>query len=246
MLDRITITGADDKSNITEMTELSAAYPFLEWGILVMPGRGGTPLWPSDEWQRRLVAAAGQHRLQLACHLCGGWVQELLVGKWEPESPVIEACSRVQINTHAVPHDVTLDGIDLAARLSEELGLQWIVQMDGVNETLLPQLMMPWIFTAGAIPPAALFDLSHGGGVTPESWPAPIPEAYCGYAGGLGPDNTGKELERITSGRDAAGVGAQPFWIDMERRVRTDDRQRLDMDKVRRVLEICQPFVGRG
>jgi hypothetical protein len=33
------------------------------------------------------------------------------------------------------------------------------------------------------------------------------------------------------------------FWIDMESGVRTDDW--FDIDKVRRVLEICEPIINK-
>ena len=60
-----------------------------------------------------------------------------------------------------------------------------------------------------------------------------------GYAGGLGPDNIESELQRI-----AAAAGDAPFWIDMETRVRSDNDEQFDLNKVRRCLEITAPLVS--
>ena len=35
ILDRVTITGADDSIHVEQLAELSQAYPYVEWGILV-------------------------------------------------------------------------------------------------------------------------------------------------------------------------------------------------------------------
>ena len=54
--------------------------------------------------------------------------------------------------------------------------------------------------------------------------------AFCGYAGGLNPDTIGDALAAIA----ARVPDGQPYWIDMESGVRTDDR--FDLDKCERVL----------
>ena len=57
-----------------------------------------------------------------------------------------------------------------------------------------------------------------------------------GYAGGISPDNVADKLTYLFE-----NVRDGEFWIDMESGVRTDDW--FDLDKVRRVLEICQPII---
>jgi phosphoribosylanthranilate isomerase len=83
-----------------------------------------------------------------------------------------------------------------------------------------------------------LFDASHGRGEVAASWPAVLPGLYCGYAGGLEPDNLAEQLGRI-----AEAAGDATVWIDMESRVRTP-RDELDLGKVIRVLEVAAGFVG--
>jgi phosphoribosylanthranilate isomerase len=105
----------------------------------------------------------------------------------------------------------------------------FIYQCDGVNDRWIRELEFG----------SPLFDTSGGAGVLPNRWPGAWPGRYCGYAGGLGPDNVVEQLTRI---RIAANEGER-FWIDMERRVRSDDDEQFDLDKVRTVLEAVKPLV---
>ena len=82
---------------------------------------------------------------------------------------------------------------------------------------------------------AILFDASAGRGVAPEGWPAPIPDHFCGYAGGINPGNVARHIELIKE------AGAEDTWIDMESGVRTENR--FDLDKVREVLKIAAAHI---
>ena len=57
-----------------------------------------------------------------------------------------------------------------------------------------------------------LFDKSGGRGAPPRSWPEAREGAFCGYAGGLNPDNIGVALPAIA----ACVPEGQPYWIDMK------------------------------
>lgn len=108
---------------------------------------------------------------------------------------------------------------------------EFIFQWDGVNDHLT------YASFAAGLKVAALFDTSGGAGQLPLSWPKPIAAFPCGYAGGLGPDNVAEQLRSI------ARVCQQPFWIDMERNVRSFDDQDLDLTAVRRVLYSSRQFL---
>jgi hypothetical protein len=78
-----------------------------------------------------------------------------------------------------------------------------------------------------------LYDRSGGGGVAPARWPThPGGDRLVGYAGGIGPDNVLEVIKAISAGG--------PYWIDMESKVRTNDR--FDLALCRRV---CERVYGR-
>lgn len=224
ILDRVTITGADDTILPEALLDLAGAFPFVEWGILFSPKRQGSPRYPSPDWVGRLCDAVAEYEITdgeeigLSAHLCGGWVRDWIAGNpsWLNQyAGDADYFQRVQLNFHGEPAMWT-GAVDAEER-------QVIVQADGVN-----------VPPAGMVP---LFDVSGGKGALPLLWPKALPGLYCGYAGGLGPDNVVAQVNGPIA--DAAGAGR--VWIDMETRVRTDER--FDLRKVRQVLEQVAPLV---
>jgi hypothetical protein len=244
MLTRVTITGADDNSDPHQLIELSRRFPFVEWGILVSRHSGGTPRFPRHEWIDNFCSAVTGYPIDISMHLCGGRVREFLVGKldWDALPSVRKICQRVQINTHGYEHSSTTG---LWKSMDRCPGKELIFQWDGVND----HLTFAALAHGGNV--SALFDLSGGAGRLPSSWPEPISGVSCGYAGGLGPENVVEQLRKIDnvckekSGRMVA-VNSRPFWIDMERRVRTFDDSHLDMDLVEKVLKRSEAFIAVG
>lgn len=57
ILQGVTITGADDHTYIEELMNLSAKFPFVEWGILMSPKRVGTNRFPSGHWMKLFARA---------------------------------------------------------------------------------------------------------------------------------------------------------------------------------------------
>lgn len=47
IIDRVTITGADDSTDVNWMQEMQDKYPFVEWGILVSQSQMGLTLEPT-------------------------------------------------------------------------------------------------------------------------------------------------------------------------------------------------------
>jgi hypothetical protein len=228
ILDRVTITGADDSVTAKDLEALSAEFPFVEWGILFSTSRQGGPLFPSETWVRTLDTVES---LRLSAHLCGAVMRHTLEGhpswwlQWGVLAPMFR---RVQLNFHAEPQE----NIDIA-RLRKFTQHELIYQCDGVNDELVKKIVQE----IGGVP---LFDKSGGAGVLPaDGWPQAWPGVYCGYAGGLSPDNVVGQLEAISKVVPADGH----IWIDMERRVRTDDYAKLDLAKVRSVLEQTAEFI---
>lgn len=246
-LKRVTITGADDLTPISELSMLSAQFPFVEWGILVSHSQTRThnapknnPRWPSQAWMGELhnhISRSGQ-AMNLSLHLCGSGLRRLLaVGDMDifRISPLWHYAQRVQFNFHGDAHDVNPTQFLGALRTEAK---QYIFQMDGnaVNEQT-----SAWVISGSCVAAVPFYDRSHGAGVSPDRWPSPsMPAEYYGYAGGLGPDNVESEICRI-----AEAVGNIRVWIDMETNVRTEDDRFLDLAKVEKVLTICEPFIKK-
>lgn len=231
-LKRVTITGADDSTDEMALVNLSRRFPFVEWGILVSKRQEGSYRFPSRAWIDRFTSLAHLHKLHTSAHVCGVWVRKMFTGDldWMDLPTIIQVCERVQINTHAEQHISTTG---LLASLAQEREKEFIFQWDGVNNHLT------YAAHAYGYKVSALFDTSGGAGILPKEWPAPAKQFWCGYAGGLGPQNVVQQIGRIRA------VCDKPFWIDMERRVRTQDDSALDLQAVTSVLEACAPFADK-
>jgi hypothetical protein len=238
-LNRVTITGADDSTDLLEMVALSEEFPFVEWAILVSRSQEGNYRFPSRAWINRLIGLVRKDALQLATHVCGSWVRELLVGdlRWDDLPDVLDYSRRVQINTHSEkqPFHYTR----FLANLRDMPEKTFIFQLDGINNHLALSAWMAEIQMAG------LFDTSAGAGRVPKQWPTVCFKYDHGFAGGLGPDNVVEQLGLMQNAQYIHNANV-PFWIDMERRVRTEDDSALDMTKVRKVLELTAPFIERN
>lgn len=236
MLDKVTITGASDDTPISELIALAGQYPFVEWAILVSPKTYDAGRWPTAAWMHDFSEMAKAHHMNVAMHLCGGYVRELLTGTldWKKvPQELLSAAQRIQINTHAQDHVSRQSFIANLGNSDLVVGKKFIFQLDGVNGHLMDAALYMNVDAHG------LFDLSHGAGVLPDSWQIADADIYTGFAGGLGPDSVVEQVEKI--GKLSVHPGCD-FWIDMEGRVRTED-DKLDLVKVATVLERCAPYI---
>jgi hypothetical protein len=242
ILDRVTLTGADESIDPKALFGISHEYPFVEWGILYgSKSAHGSPRYPGRDWRDTLHADARVRYagidLKLSAHLCGRFVRDFVLdGKFSvadvmaPED--LRVYQRVQLNFHAHHHPGSTPFIEAMRKVQ---GKEFIFQMDEVNDDL-------WTSAAKAdLPAVPLFDTSGGAGILPHTWPRPYANVYCGYAGGLGPENLVEQLRAIS----ASAIGTAHVWIDMETRVRSENDAVFDEKKCRRVLELAAPFIGR-
>lgn len=235
----VTITGADDTTDPKDLLLLWDEFPFVEFGILV--GSSSGPRFPTVEWIHRLVDVREQsgNLMRLSLHVCGRFLREIAAGKsslGEVIGPRLAAFQRVQLNWHG-ERQLPSVGENVLSAFCKLDGFGWnpqlIFQFDGVNDHL-------WQPAARRFACAGLFDRSHGAGVVPGEWPQCSQEIPCGWAGGLGPDNLAAEIPRI----DAKAWKAVDYWIDMETKVRSDDDLDLCIGRVKRCLEIAEPFTA--
>lgn len=241
-IDRVTMTGPDDSIDPKDLIAISKEFPFVEWGILFSQSQQGSARFPHLAWVEAYCKIARENNFRSAAHLCGKDVRALVLdcelAWWRrlnemhqgTHIQIANAFQRIQLNFHAETHKPHPAFLDKLSRLP----LSFILQMDGVNETILAQAIEQGI--SNVYP---LFDLSGGAGIVPESWPVAIEGLYCGYAGGLGPDNIESEIGRI-----AEAAKGRTIWIDMETKIRSDNDKRFDLDKVVACLQIAKKFVA--
>lgn len=234
MLDRVTVTGADNSTDIDWMELTSQKYPWVEWGILLSETSRGGPRFPGRGWLDRLAKRPKENgKLNLSAHLCGKWVRRALKGDWgfvEHIGPAWHLFDRVQLNFHSYPHLVESEPFHESLR---QLGRQAIFQVDGCNDHLVSHA-----YDEGC-DVAALYDKSGGAGVLPDEWTAPVVGIYTGYAGGLGAANVGEELikiEKVLTHKD-------PVWIDAETCLRVSDNSSLNEICVLAFLDAASSWV---
>lgn len=235
-INTVTVTGADDSVNPGDLISLQQEYPFAEFGILLSRKAMDHTRFPSYKWLKDLA-----HRyqgLKLAGHFCGSWVKEMYATGTLPDDLINEYSDilmipfqRYQFNTHGYKHPSSQENVDSLLRGFE--GAKLIFQYDEVNKHLLEFAKAS---NRGNI--SALFDLSHGAGVLPETWPKPLDGVYCGYAGGLSPDNVAENLAKIEP-----LVGNRRIWIDAETHLYSNNGQQFDLEKVRNFLHNASKYV---
>jgi hypothetical protein len=230
LLRRISLTGADDAVSLEDLRILSAAYARVEWALLYVPHAEGKPRNPTRSWREAFFAAGLGSRA--AVHLCGEQAfRELLAG--ELPSDILKA-DRLQLNINARKRDFTDAEVLEVFRTALELGPSLILQYHPDSAALIERAIAecPVAFRHRL---HVLMDASRGTGVVPDIWSAPssLDGAYCGFAGGLGPDN----IADVATQLSRRGV---PYWLDMESGLRTENQ--FDMAKVRAVLARTDPF----
>jgi hypothetical protein len=252
VINRVTMTGPDDSVDPSDLLSLSERYPFVEWGILVSKKAAGRNRFPTLEWLDSLldVWLMSRHEMDLSCHVCGRWVNDILLGQgtvFEEMKRYMPMFNRVQINTHG--ELLPKDRVEFSNLLQKHAGKQFIIQWEGVNGE---ELLYGAKFRGLNVVP--LFDMSHGAGVAPDSWPQRLVNPanneneenvpfYCGYAGGLGPSNLEKELKRIELATAEDMRPNYPIWIDMETHIRSNNDLTFDLEKVEECLKIAKKYV---
>jgi hypothetical protein len=236
-IDKVTMTGADKSTDPFELTQTSVRFPFVEWGILVSRRSGGGNRFPSKLWMQELKNENKKFeqktgkKLNLACHVCGAYIKELLKGEtmvWQELGSVIDMFQRIQLNFHGEKNEVNEEKFVQALK-NCPIPAQFIFQLDDVNNYLMESAIKAGVNAVG------LHDLSHGFGVLPEKWPQLNSDAYRGFAGGLGPDNLEVQIRNMEE-----AAGERNVWIDMETKIRSNNDTFFDMAKVDRCLLIAE------
>ena len=231
-LKHITFTGIDAKTDLRELQAIQQQYPIAEFGVLTSyhwyenGNRYLNPAFLSNLY-------AGNGELNLALHICGSAAHDAAVGDWykiyDHLFGALNMFKRIQLNVaNRTDNPKFLWG---AHYRDQEL----IVQQRNAEDVAL------YAATRSELeylcPVSVLLDASGGQGI---DTPIKILKTLgkVGYAGGINPDNVAEKLSFLLQ-----NVRMGEFWIDMESGVRTDDW--MDLGKVRRVLEICEPIIKK-
>ena len=102
LLNRVTFTGVDDKTNIDDLVYLTEKYPFVEFGILVSKNNsnnGTVNRYPNLTILKRLKNKG----LNLSCHICGSIARQIVQkNDWSELEKLlgkdIEVFNRFQLN----------------------------------------------------------------------------------------------------------------------------------------------------
>jgi hypothetical protein len=244
MLKTVTVTGADESISPWELVPIAEQYPFVEFGILANGSLASRSRFPAAKaWIEDLHIVKERHGLKLASHLCGRLAREFLVGEHVPIDFALYG--RYQINTHGVLHPFDHAKLRSTVNFLTRGGSQVIFQGDDVNTRAMLACRGPSPHcdhhSNRDLDVAVLFDLSHGGGVLPDTWPAPLDGIPCGYAGGLSPENVSGQIVEILK-----AAGDVDSWIDAETYLRSPDDLVFDLGKVRRFLDAASPHVRKA
>ena len=234
-LPHITFTGIDAKTNIKALTEIQREFPIAEFGVL-------TSYHWNENGNRYLdpivINELRGNGLSLSLHVCGSAAHDAAAGRWDLIDKLvwsnIDLFQRIQLNISnrsdnpnalgclpkIVEQEVIIQTRDTLNTSIYDATIEKFREKDKFGRTF-----------------SMLLDASGGQGIdTPlRVWPS---SGKIGYAGGISPDNVEEKLVFLLS-----HVTQGTFWIDMESGVRTDDW--FDVDKVRKVLEICQPIINK-
>ncbi len=227
-LTKVTFTGVDEKTDLDHLQEIGKKYPYVEFGVLMSynwPWNGSR--FPNPQ---RICKELRNRGLQLSAHFCGEMAIDIARGETSKTicgyGGDLDIFRRCQLNLQANGMFATLRHVK-PFMLCDEV----IIQMH------TPELFQE--FLKGKLPQNAsyLLDASGGRGIDTPIEIVTSPNVHIGYAGGIGVDNVEKKLRTLLD-----YDSPEKFWIDMETRVRTDDEW-LDLEKVEKVLEICDPII---
>lgn len=216
MLNKVTFTGIDQKTKISDLEKLYKEYPFLEFGFLVSENNTNKNVenkYPS------LVMLKGlkNKNIPLSLHVCGRLAREIVQhNNWQPlfdlMGEYMELFSRIQLNvagTKKYLQEITFPE-----------NKQVIIQFNTSNTEMYE------LYKSENV--VGFQDNSGGTGKTETTW-FENNDKYFGYAGGIGEENVIEVVESINK------VHNENYWIDMETKIRTNDK--FDIEKCKNICK---------
>ena len=228
MLEIITFTGVDERTDLKALAQISEQYPQAEFAVLIGSQTAGqNQIFPPFRTVHAFRQLTG---VRTALHLCGQYARQVSgEERWNHSLQLLcNDFGRVQVNLHG-------DHLKPERVRIRNGAIRRLAILTGIKSVIL-QHRGPWDTVPLQHPRVEyLFDLSEGSGQESFSqWPEPPEGRRAGYAGGLGPHNILQAMDFVDK------HPAARLWLDMERNVRTPDYW-FDLDKV---AEVCRLALG--
>lgn len=99
MISTVSICGVDNSVSPKDLVEISAKYPFVEWGLNLCSNTAPSQAYPSDDWLESLRNQAD--KLRVRGILQGRWERDMLNGNLsikEERPDIWDTIQRVQID----------------------------------------------------------------------------------------------------------------------------------------------------
>lgn len=222
-IDKVTITGADEKIMYNDLLNLQDDFPFVEWGILFSESKAGSSRYPSAEHRKKQFIG----ELSLSAHFCGWWARQVLENRnYKLITELPEQYTRIQLNYNFN----TSKNFDLGSLIEfvvDNPERRIIIQYNRSNEPVISRWMKQHDVPSRI---HFLYDSSGGRGTVINRLDPPIGGHYTGYAGGLNIENIDSICCDIARSMDNSMV-----WIDLESGARINDQ--FDLELVRMILE---------
>lgn len=225
----VTFTGIDLWTDLQRLSDISQKHPYVEFGLLLSKDwQENGPRFPDPDIIWKLANIWSNQPFHLSLHLCG----ELAIAAAKGDYTIFDTMIAPNLFSIFERVQLNLDSksmFDVLHRMSKT-DKEVIVQMR--TAALCQQ------FLEGGRPDGMsyLIDFSGGRGLDTPVEIVNVPGIHIGYAGGIGPENVEAKLRTLL---DYPSDGE--FWIDMETRVRTEEK--FDLDKVEEVLRICDNLI---
>lgn len=235
-LTTITISGANEHTDIRELVDLVYKYPKAEIGVQFSPAKAA---YNSEryKWIEMLhdYALTLRQNVNVALHVNPGWVEEVCDGLLPLEMLRIMGLKnpnggyfvkRIQLN-FLIGRDKMPDMEKLHWVMSKIHHYKFILTYNEANRQFIDRFYFRY---------GPCFDLlcdeSHGEGVTATVYkPSIYSDVFQGYSGGLSPD----DIERVLTKIALANVGTTPIWIDAEGKLKGSDGH-LDLQRAETFL----------
>lgn len=259
MLESITFTGVDCRTDFTRLTVIGKKYrPHVEFGILIGSSTDTSGHWnstgvknryPPMRVVRRFKEQCMMNGVQCALHVCGRYSRYLndkragnSYADMVAEDFFDELCNgfnRVQVNSRKYSYTNMLRFADRLADVDQVVLQSRNVETDAEMMEMVVDAAGSSEFQEGSSI-SFLHDKSGGRGVDMTSeWPETLPSGifnggplHFGFAGGVNERNILDAVKHVNT----VNPSGNRYWIDMETSAR-DKYDWFDLDAVERILQ---------